>query len=81
METKGIREMTQLAPNQMVVTFDDVTVMPMVKKAIELMRGVKTVKTSHTKKMTGLEKALEDVKAGRISKWDSVDQMFDTILG
>lgn len=72
----------ELAPNQMVVTLDDITLMPMVKKAIELIRGVQSVKTPRVRKCKrGIEEALEDVKKGRVTKWNSVDEMFDTILG
>lgn len=71
----------QLAPNQMIVTLEDVASMPMIKKAIELIRGVKSVKTTSVKKRKiGIEKALDDVKAGRVTQWNSVDEMFDTIL-
>lgn len=72
----------QLAPNQMIVTLEDVTAMPMIKKAIELIRGVKSVKTTSVKKRKiGIEKALDDVKAGRVTQWNSVDEMFETLLG
>lgn len=72
----------ELAPNQMVVTLDDITLMPMVKKAIELIRGVQSVKTPRVRnRKRGIEEALEDVKKGRVTKWNSVDEMFDTILG
>ena len=33
------------------------------------------------KKKTGLELAIEDVEAGRVTEWNSVDEMFKTVLG
>ncbi len=32
-------------------------------------------------KRTGLELAEEDIAKGRVTQWNSVDEMFDTILG
>lgn len=72
----------QNTSNQLIVTFDDVKLMPMVKKAISLMRGVQSVKSPRVKKARpmGIDKALEDVREGRVTQWASVDEMFDTIL-
>ncbi len=69
--------------NQIIVTFDDISTMPMVKKAISLMRGVKSVKTARPKPTCtakAIERALKDVVDGKVTEWNSVDEMFDTIL-
>lgn len=72
----------QALPNQMIVTFDDISVMPQVKKAIALMKGVKSIKMPRKKKrMTGLEEAMLDVKEGRVSHAKDVDDLFKHILG
>lgn len=67
--------------NQMIVTFDDVTVMQQVKKAIALMRGVKSISMPRKKRMSGLDQALKDVEEGRVYRAESVDDMFKQILG
>ena len=62
----------------------DISVLNDIKKALKLFRGVENVRTStaktRTKKLTGIEQALLDVKEGRVTKWDSVDQMFETLM-
>lgn len=67
--------------NQIIVTLDDVNLMQQVKKAIELMRGVKSVATPRKKRVCGLDRALKDVKEGRVYRAESVDDMFKQILG
>lgn len=67
--------------NQMVITFDDVSVMQHVKKTLSLMRGVKSVTMPRKKRMCGLDRALKDVEEGRVYHADSVEDMFKQILG
>ncbi|MCQ2129164.1 MAG: hypothetical protein MJZ08_07040 [Bacteroidaceae bacterium] len=67
----------QLKQNQMIVTFDDASVMQQVKKAIALMRGVKSITIPRKKRMCGLDRALKDVEEGRVTRWNSVDEMFE----
>ena len=47
-------------------------------KIVELMNGVTVVKpqTKSRQKKCGLDEALEDVKAGRVSEYASVDDFF-----
>ena len=47
-------------------------------KIVELMNGVTVVKpqTKSRRKKCGLDEALEDVKAGRVSEYESVDDFF-----
>lgn len=65
--------------NQMVITFDDVSVMQHVKKTLSLMRGVKSVTMPRKKRMCGLDRALKDVEEGRITRWNSVEEMFEAL--
>lgn len=69
----------QPKPNQMIVTFEDASVMQQVKKAIALMRGVKSITMPRKKRMCGLDRALKDVEEGRVTHWDSVEEMFDSL--
>ncbi len=50
-----------------------------IKKAISLIRGVENVKSPTQRKKTGIEEALDDVNAGRVTHWNSVDEMFDEL--
>lgn len=67
--------------NQMLVTFDDVSVMKQVKKTLTLLRGVKSVTMPRKKRMCGLDRALKDVEEGRVYHAESVEDMFKHILG
>ena len=48
---------------------------------VEMLRNVDffTV-VEPPKRKSGIELALEDVAAGRVTKWESPQQMFDTLL-
>lgn len=67
--------------NQMIVTFDDVSVMQQVKKTLALIKGVKSVSMPRKKRMCGLDRALKDVEEGRVYHAESVEDMFKQILG
>ena len=66
--------------NQMIVTFDDVSVMQQVKKTLTLIKGVKSISMPRRKRMCGLDRALKDVEEGRVYRAESVDDMFKQIL-
>lgn len=81
-------DITKFVPqqNQMLVTFDDTSMMRDVKRALKLMRGVKTVKmgkfvSADITKTKGYKEAMADVENGRIYKSDNVDDMVKQILG
>ena len=61
----------------MIVTFDDVSVMQQVKKTLALVKGVKSISMPRKKRMCGLDRALKDVEEGRVTRWSSVDEMFE----
>ncbi len=63
--------------NQMIVTFDDVSVMQQVKKTLALVRGVKSISIPRKKRMCGIDRALKDVEEGRVTRWNSVEEMFE----
>ena len=65
--------------NQMIVTFDDVSVMQQVKKTLALVRGVKSVSMPRKKRVCGLDRALKDVEEGRVTRWNSVEEMFEAL--
>lgn len=67
--------------NQMIVTFDDISVMQQVKRTLALIKGVKSISMPRKKRMCGLDRALKDVEEGRVCHAESVEDMFKQILG
>ena len=65
---------------QLVVSVSDPSLINKLKSAIQILNGVSSISVLKPKK-TELELAEEDVVKGRITQWNSVDEMFDTILG
>ena len=71
---------------QLLVTVSDPTMLTNLKNAIKMMNGVSSISISISisimrPKKTGLELAEEDKAKGRVTQWNSVDEMFDTVLG
>lgn len=64
---------------KLIVTVDDSSLLNKIKSAIKMLRGVSDITVISPKK-SDLELAREDAKAGRVTKWNSVDEMFDTVL-
>ena len=64
---------------QLVVSISDPSMVNKLKSAIQLLNGVSSISVLKPKK-TELELAEEDVAKGRVTQWNSVDEMFDTIL-
>ncbi len=65
---------------KLVVTVYDPTMLTKLKNAIKMLNGVSSISILKPKK-TGLELAEEDKAKGRVTRWNSVDEMFDTVLG
>lgn len=63
------------------LAFENPTIKENRKKVIGYMKGVSIVNEAPVRKKSGLDKALEDIKAGRVYEADSVDDMFRQILG
>ena len=63
---------------QLTLQFENNAIKNHFLKIVELMNGVTVVKpqTKSRRKKCGLDKALEDVKAGRVSEYESVDDFF-----
>ena len=70
----------ELKEPQLVVSVSDPSLVNKLKSAIQMLNGVSSISVLKPKK-TELELAEEDVVKGRITQWNSVDEMFDTILG
>ena len=65
---------------QLLVSISDPSLVNKLKSAIQMLNGVSSISVLKPKK-TELELAEEDVSQGRVTQWNSVDEMFDTILG
>lgn len=64
----------------MVVSISDPSLLNKIKNAIGMLNGVSSISVLKPKK-TGLELAEEDIAKGRVTHWNSAEEMFDTILG
>ena len=74
--------MNTLAINepQLLVTVSDPAMLTKLKNAIKMLNGVSSISVMKPKK-TDLELAEDDNENVRVTHWNSVDEMFDTILG
>lgn len=63
----------------LIVTVDDSKMLGKVKNAIKMLRGVSSISVIIPKK-SEIDLAREEAKAGKVTKWKSVDEMFDTLL-
>ena len=64
---------------QLLVTVSDPTMLTKLKDAIKMLNGVSSISILKPQK-TGLELAEEDKAKGRVTQWNSVDEMFDTMM-
>ena len=60
---------------QITLTINDPKDASLIKKLLKKFDSVTISKTT-TKRKTGLDEALEDVAAGRVTRYDSVDDFF-----
>ena len=56
----------------------DESLIPMLRKLFRSMEGVEVAPRRRRK--SGIELAYEDVEAGRGTKWNSPDEMFNTLM-
>ena len=71
---------------QLILTINDESMLAKIKAACKMLKGVVDVRTVEEKKMditqtAGYKEAMEDVKAGRVYHAESVEDMFQQILG
>lgn len=65
---------------QLLVTVEDASLLKKIKSAIHLLDGVGKISVLKPQK-SDLELAREDATKGRVTKWNSVEEMFDKVLG
>ena len=64
---------------QLVVTIDDASMLNKIKNAIKLLNGVGHISVIKPRQ-TELDLARQDKTEGKVTKWNSVDEMFDKVL-
>ncbi len=80
--------MKELVMASVVLTVTDESLLSQIKKACSLLKGVgevKVIKNKTTSKditqTKGYKEAMEDIREGRVYHAESVDDMFQQILG
>ncbi len=61
---------------QILVEIEDMSLLQDIKKAIKMLKGVRSVKSARRKRMTAYEESMLDVKEGRVNEYASVDDFF-----
>ena len=61
--------------NTLTIQVEDRNVMAGLKKVLNAMSGVVILPTCK-QKMTGMQEAMDDIRKGRVTKYDSSDEMF-----
>ena len=62
---------------QLILNIEDKSILPSLRKILSKLEGV-TICKQKTRK-TGLEKAIEDVKEGRIITYNSKEELFNDL--
>lgn len=60
---------------QLTINVENPAILPSLKKVLSALDGVSIARPQKPRK-TGLDKALEEVRAGKVDRWDSVDDFF-----
>jgi len=59
---------------QLTVSIQDISMLDQIRQAISLLRGVTSV-TMKQQTKTGMDRAIEDIKKGRVYEADSVENL------
>ena len=61
--------------NTLTIQVEDKNVMAGLKKVLNAMSGV-VILPARKQKMTGMQEAMDDIRKGKVTKYDSSDEMF-----
>ena len=61
---------------QLTVSIEDVSMLDQIKQAISMLRGVTSVTTKRQPK-TGMERAMDDIRHGRVYEASSVEDLIN----
>lgn len=76
-ETGVDYQAVELQPAQIMVNIEDVSMLKDIKRAISMIRGVVSVEKSP--KMKALDRAIADVKAGRVVECKNKEDLFSKL--
>ena len=63
---------------QLIINVEDRSILPSLKKILNALDGVSIAKKAGRKK-NGLDKALDDVREGRVNQYDNAEEMFKAL--
>ena len=63
---------------QLILNIESPSVARAIKSLVKNIAGVEVVGLSSKKKKSGFELAIDDVKAGRLTEYSSVEEMIET---
>ena len=64
---------------QITINIEDKSMVPHLKKILSAIEGVSIAKPSKTVRKNGIERAMDDVKSGRVNHYDNADEMFKSL--
>lgn len=73
--------MTLPTEGQLIVSIEDISMLKDLKKAISMLRGVKKITIPRQRKLSSYERSLQDLNAGRVYKYDSLNDLIKEIEG
>ncbi len=62
--------------NTLTIQVEDKNVLSSLRRVLKSMNGVVIVPTTRKKRKTGIEQAMDDVRQGRVTEYESADDMF-----
>ena len=81
----SLQQKTKINMATILLSVPDESLLTQLKKACQMLKGVTSVKVLKSAeeyditKTTGYMEAMDDVKQGRVSHYDSVDQLFEEL--
>ena len=66
---------------EITIRVENNSILPSLRKILNSIEGVSIARSARKKQKSGLEEALDDVKKGRVYRAESVDDLFQKILG
>lgn len=64
---------------QITLNIEDKSILPHLKKILNAIEGVSIVKTQKIQRKPGLEEAMDDVKAGRVNRYQTTDDLYNAL--
>ena len=68
-----------LRPGVLTVSIEDMSMVRDIKKAISMLRGVTKVSQPKRRQLSSMEQSMEDIREGRIEKFASSEDMFQSL--